>query len=198
MFALASLAIFLLLNASYFSKRLQVAMAPEPVATVVSPRAPEDAVLLGLLNQPDRLLIPRLLIDAPLVRVTERSESAYQAALREGVAHFPGTAEAGQTGNAYYFGHSSDFPLSPGDYKTVFAALTDAVEGDAIYITDASGNAYRYTVTSTQIVEPDDLSVLDQSDKTKRMLTLQTSYPIGTALRRFLVIAELADGLLVR
>jgi LPXTG-site transpeptidase (sortase) family protein len=192
---------FLLANAEYFYKRLKVARlaATEPASTLnAAPRASKDEQLLALLDQPDRLAIPRLLIEAPIVRATERNEQSYQTALRNGVVHFPGTAEAGEPGNAYYFGHSSDFPLSPGDYKTVFAALTDVQIGDAIYITDERGNAYRYAVTGTRVVEPDDLSVLDQGDKTKRTLTLQTSYPIGTALRRFLVIAELADGLLVR
>jgi len=40
-------------------------------------------------------------------------------------------------------------------------------------------------------VSPKDLSVLDQQNFQKKFLSLQTSYPIGTALKRFVAVAEL-------
>lgn len=198
-----SLGVFLLLftllffaaNAGYFMKRLKQAIAPVDRQEVPE-KAIDDAHLMELAGEPDRLLIPNLGIEAPLVYVTERGEASYQAALRDGVAHFPGTALPGEPGNVYLFGHSSDFPLSPGDYKTVFATLPDIRIGDAIYLTNSEGHAFRYLATGTKIVQPNDLSVLDQQGNTKRMLTVQTSYPVGTALRRFLVFAELDAELL--
>ncbi|MFH2062601.1 MAG: sortase [bacterium] len=196
-FAVTSTVLFGMANAGYIVRRTRLAVAP-PDAVEVSDRALDDSALKSLLGSTDRILVPSLYIDAPIVSATERSERAYQLALRDGVAHLPGTPEVGDFGNAYLFGHSSDFPLTPGDYKTVFATLSDVEPGAAVYVTDGLGNAYRYLVTGTAVVSPKDLSVTGQPKERKRMLTLQTSYPVGTALRRFVVTAELDAEILVR
>lgn len=185
------------LNAGYLWKRASLRINPPSLITTPI-KAAEDETLLGLLRQPNRLVIPSLSVDAPIVMVKERGEVAYQQALRDGVAHFPGTAAVGQPGNAYLFGHSSDYPFTPGSYKSVFATLPDIAVGAAIYATDSDGNAYRFRTTGTRVVMPDDLSVLDQGGYENRTLTVQTSFPVGTALRRFIVTAELDASMLVR
>lgn len=182
--------LFLLSNAGYFSKRIRHFASPIERHAVPS-KASDDPLLRELSGVTNQLRIPNLGIEAPIIYAVERNETAYQDALKKGVAHFPGTAEPGKYGNTYIFGHSSDFPLSAGDYKTIFASLPDIKIGDAIYLTDAKGNAFRYLATETKIIKPNDLSALDQYENQKRMLTVQTSYPIGTALRRFIVVAEL-------
>jgi LPXTG-site transpeptidase (sortase) family protein len=140
---------------------------------------------------PNTLVIPALGIEAPVIYVTETTETVYQEALRDGVVHFPGTALPGQPGNTYIFGHSSDYVWSAGDYKTVFAKLPQIELGTEIELTDADGELFRYVVTETKVVGPRDLSVLDQFNNEKRILTLQTSYPLGTALQRYIVVAEI-------
>jgi LPXTG-site transpeptidase (sortase) family protein len=193
---LVLLAGFLTMNASYFSKQVSYALKEKPEAVDVP--AAEDPVMIALSGQPDRLSIPALGIEAPLIYIEEKTQKAYKKALQDGVVHFPETAEPGQPGNAYFFGHSSDLPWASGDFKTVFALLPRIEAGTHIYLTDRSGNVFTYAASSTKIVTPDDLSVLDQSMKPKRTLTLQTSYPVGTALRRFIVTAELEASRLVR
>ncbi len=143
-----------------------------------------------------RLAVPGLGIDAPVVEPTARNEAAFQLALQNGIAHFPGTAMPGQAGNAYFLGHSSDYLWSQGSYKDVFAKLMAIEIGEEIEVTNASGTPFVYVVTGTKVVSPKDLSVLSQGDGTKKFLTLQTSYPLGTALKRFIVTAELAPPLL--
>lgn len=162
---------------------LQVRFSPPPPIV----ETPAEAAT----GTPSRLRIARLGIDAPVVEPEGRGEQAYQRALEQGVAHFPGTASAGELGNAYYFGHSSDYVWKPGAYKTVFAKLPTVQAGDEIEVTDAAGTRYFYRVTGTKVVAPKDMSVLSQGDGTHRLLTLQTSYPLGTALKRFIVLAEL-------
>lgn len=138
-----------------------------------------------------RLAIPELGIDAPVVEPSARNESAFQQALANGVAHFPGTAMPGQIGNAYFIGHSSDYLWSPGSYKDVFAKLMSVRIGAEIEVTNASGTPFLYVVTGTKVVSPKDVSVLSQGDGAEKLLTLQTSYPLGTAFKRFIVTAEL-------
>lgn len=139
---------------------------------------------------PNILLIADLGIEAPIQYVEEKSEAVYQEALRKGVVHFPDTALPGEPGNVYIFGHSSDYIWSPGEYKTVFAKLPQIALETEIEITDADGKIFRYAVIDTKVVGPRDLSVLDQQNNEKYLLTLQTSYPLGTALQRFIVVAE--------
>lgn len=142
--------------------------------------------------EPDTLLLPSLGIAAPLQYVAHADERAFQEALQRGVVHYPGTALPGRPGNAYYFGHSSDYAWTAGEYKTVFALLPQIARGDEIVVSDAAGTPFRYHVVEKKVVSPKDLSVLDQGDGGTPLLTLQTSYPLGTALRRYIVVAELA------
>lgn len=140
---------------------------------------------------PDMLVIERLSIKAPIVYPKGSSETDFQNALRGGVVHYPDTARPGEPGNVFIFGHSSDLPWARGDYKTVFALLPQIGKGDDILVSDPSGNTFKYTVIDTFQTSANNVALLDQGDGTRRRLTLQTSYPIGTALRRWIVIAEL-------
>jgi sortase A len=178
---------YLMVHVRYF---FWAAPADVPAA---SQTESDTAASRPILVTPDTLWIPKLDLEAPIVYVTERNEPAYQAALKRGVGHFPGTAIPGRVGNVYIFGHSSDYSWADGDYKTVFALLPQLDIGDRITASDRQGRAFDYVVTETKVVAPKDLSVLQAPDSQKRMLTLQTSYPLGTALRRYLVIAELAS-----
>lgn len=142
-------------------------------------------------SQKNILTIPSLGVHAPVVYVTEALEEVFQEALRNGVVHFPGTALPGESGNCYIFGHSSDNLWAKGDYKAVFALLPKIRNGDLIEVSDLYGNIYHYKVLETKVISSDDLRVLDQQNNDRKLLTLQTSYPLGTALKRFVVIAEI-------
>lgn len=140
---------------------------------------------------PNHLSIPVLGIEAPIIYIDEKSEAVYQAALKTGVVHYPGTALPGEPGNVYIFGHSSDYLWSDGNYKTIFAKLPQIEQGKDIVVTDAAGRFFHYSVIETKVVGPRDMSVLSQGDGSRSLLTIQTSYPLGTALQRYIVVAEL-------
>src|SRR4051812_599894 len=84
--------------------------------------------------------------------------------LRGAVGHVPGTALPGETGNAAFAAHRDTF----------FRPLKGVRVGDEVTITAPRG-VYRYIVTSTRIVEPSEISVLDPS--AGKTLTLVTCYP---------------------
>ncbi len=148
-------------------------------------------------NTPNMLYISSLGVEAPLVYMEDEggkpSEADFQTALENGVVHYPGTAEVGELGNAYFFGHSSDFPTKPGEYKSVFALLPKIAMGEQIVLTDERGKRFVYQAFETHVVAPTDTHWLEQGDRKERLLTLQTSYPVGTALKRFLVRARLVE-----
>ncbi|MDP3986246.1 MAG: class E sortase [Candidatus Veblenbacteria bacterium] len=139
------------------------------------------------------LAISSLKIEVPLLYVNQRSEKAFQLGLQQGVVQYPGTALPGQLGNMYVFGHSSDYRWAKGNYKTVFAKLPNIKKGAEVVVTDGAGKKYTYRVTSTAVALPSEVKYLSQYDYQRRILTVQTSYPVGTALKRFLAVAELVE-----
>lgn len=143
------------------------------------------------IQQPNMLYVDSLNISVPVVNAKKVGEKYFQAALIDGVAHYPGTALPGQLGNDYIFGHSSDYAWSKGHYKKIFSTLPKIQKGASIRITNSQGTEFVYTVFDSRKVSAKDLSVLSQKGFKKRLLTLQTSYPVGTALARWVVVAEL-------
>jgi sortase A len=181
--------VFAALNADYI--RIQITYALNGPAAVIGPGTILTVPGAPTTSTSNLLTIPSLGIQAPIQYAIKKDEASIQNALLNGVVHYPGTANPGQPGNVYIVGHSSDYRWSAGKYKTVLALLPKIKEGDEMQVTDKAGKIYRYRVIETKIVNPTDLSVLSQGDGSKKLLTVQTSYPIGTALRRFLAIGEL-------
>ena len=181
------LLVLIAINAQYFWAQIKY------YATPVSPASPAEAVPGPETGEPNQLNIPSLGITAPIQYATEKTEAAYQAALINGVVHYPETAQVGEVGNAYLFGHSSDYVWSPGHYKTVFALLPKIQIGAEITASNADGRVFHYRVADKSVVTPDDLSVLNQDTGGEKILTLQTSYPVGTALKRYIVKAVLVE-----
>ncbi len=148
----------------------------------------------------NRIIIPKLSINVPLVTPSYSSlmredwegvEEDIQEALQGGVVHYPGTARPGQAGNFFVTGHSSYYPWLPGKYKTVFARLHELAVGDEYWVY-YGGDKHRYIVSSKKEVKPSDVSVLDQPGS-KRLATLMTCTPVGTTLRRLVIVAQEVD-----
>ena len=185
----AGLAVILLMQAPSLIKR-GAYFVTKPLQGETTPVTAIELQPMG----PHELSINSLNIHTPLVYIAERSESAFQTALQDGVVHYPGTAEIGQPGNAYFFGHSSDLVWTQGNYKTVFALLPEIEIGDTIIVTDNQNHPYRYQSYETLIVNPDETDVLQPIEGEPFVLSVQTSYPVGTALQRFIVRARLVEG----
>jgi LPXTG-site transpeptidase (sortase) family protein len=145
----------------------------------------------------NRIVIEKFNVFAPIQEAVnvdfkknnwEEIEAQVQDALKSGVVHFPGSAEAGERGNAFYTGHSSYYPWSDGRYKDVFALLPQIQVGDIITIWE-NQKRYDYKVSEVKEVKPSETDVLAKTDDYR--LTLMTCTPIGTSLRRLIVTAQL-------
>ena len=131
--------------------------------------APAAGVLLGRLEAPSVKLSSAVL------------EGSDDATLRRGSGHIEDTPFPGQPGNVGIAGHRD----------TTFRALRNIHVGDALEFQTAD-RLYRYRISKTMIVGPDDVYVLDPTPQPA--LTLVTCYPfefVGHAPRRFIVRAEL-------
>ncbi len=157
--------------------------------------------VLPLVGPPDnRVIIPKLDLNVPLVTPPFESllagnwpqvEKDIQSALTDGVVHYPGTANPGQAGNFFVTGHSSYYPWAPGNFKTVFARLHELSPGDEYWVY-FGGDKHRYVVRSKKEVSPSDITVLDQPTD-KRLATLMTCTPVGTSLRRLIIVSNEVD-----
>jgi sortase A len=148
----------------------------ESVHLAVATPAPSHARLpVGALV--GRVDIPRVGVSA-IVR-----EGDDTSTLQHAVGHIPDTALPGQPGNAGLAGHRDTF----------FRGLRNIRAGDRVSVTTPAG-VITYNVRRTTVVDPDDVSVLNPTDG--QTLTLVTCYPfyyIGSAPRRFIVQADLAQ-----
>jgi LPXTG-site transpeptidase (sortase) family protein len=123
-------------------------------------------------------------LDAPSVRLSATVlEGSDDATLARGAGHIEDTAFPGQPGNIGIAGHRD----------TTFRAVRNLHAGDPLELT-TSDHIYRYLITKTFIVEPEDVYVLDPGERP--MLTLVTCYPftfIGHAPHRYIIQAVLVD-----
>ena len=120
------------------------------------------------------LEIPRLRLSAVI------AEGDDDATLKVAIGHLPDTAFPWHDGNSALAGHRDTF----------FRPLQHIRVGDELRVSTVHGD-FRYQVRETMVVGPNELWILDPTDRPT--LTLITCYPftyVGKAPRRFIVKAE--------
>jgi sortase A len=113
-----------------------------------------------------------------------------QWALTNGVAHVPQTSlpwSSTPQRNVYLEGHRLGWP-GTGSHL-IFYRLNKLEEGDEVLLKDRGGSAYRYRVSETLVVNPDDVWVMGQV-LDRDMVTLQTCTPFPTFEKRLVVRAD--------
>ena len=174
--ALGCIAFGWYINEGVASTREQAALSRE--LELADTRVPAGSSAIAAI--PARSAIAR--IDVPRLKLSAAArEGVDRQTLRSAVGHIPGTALPGAPGNAGFAAHRDTF----------FRPLKGVRTGDEVVLTTPNG-VYRYSVVTTRVVDPSDVSVLSTtSDPT---LTLVTCYPfdyIGSAPQRFIVRANL-------
>jgi sortase A len=155
---------------------LPLPISPSPAGTPAAEptAAPTPGASAGI---PRRLVIEKLGVDSPVVQGDDWE------ALTKGVGHHPGSANAGEAGNLVLSAHNDI-------YGEIFRQLHTLEPGDeAIVYTD--GAAFRYVVSSQEIVLPTRIEVLEQTDEP--ILTMITCYPYLLDTHRVVVVAQLVE-----
>jgi sortase A len=148
------------------------ATLPDPESPPADPRAAEALTQVGTME------IPKIGVSKSMY------EGITLTTLDHGPGHWPGTAMPGQLGNVVIAGHrvSHDKP---------FRNIDKLVPGDDVIMTTADGS-FDYKVTSTEIVNPDALWIVDQTpDYTA---TLFACHPPGSTRQRIVVHLALAPN----
>ena len=152
------------------ARRFQAERAAE-FARAAQAYAPVRVRAGGLVGMLD---VPRLKLTAPVI------EGDDETTLKRAAGHLPDTPLPWEQGNTAIAGHRDG----------LFRPLKDIRVGDEIRFR-SSRDEFRYRVTDTAIVKPDDVSVL--KPRQTASLTLITCYPfyyVGDAPNRFIVHAE--------
>ena len=124
-----------------------------------------------------RIEIPAIGVDAYVIAGVTKE------ALRDGPGHYPGSVFPGQIGNSVIAGHRTT-------YGAVFGDLDRLHAGDEIIVTIPTGDRYTYTMSSSEVVTPDNVGAV-MSSTIDAELTLLTCTPKYTAHARLIVHATL-------
>lgn len=100
-------------------------------------------------------------------------------ALQRGVGYHVGSANPGQPGNMVLSAHNDV-------YGEIFRHLEDLKKGDKIIVT-TQARKYVYVVTNSEVVDPTDVRVMDNTRKDSVQVTLITCHPYRVDTRRYVV-----------
>jgi sortase A len=162
-------------GAAWLNSRLRQAEGNRELDRILSRKATNAAPGIAI---PDggligRVEIPKLHLSAVVF------QGADSSVLDHGIGHVDSSALPGQPGNVVFAAHRDTF----------FRSLRNIRKGDLVTVTTESGPR-NYEVSSTEVVKPNDTSVLDPT--AEPTLTLITCYPfyyVGHAPKRFIVRA---------
>lgn len=143
--------------------------------------APTSTDASGEADQPNRLIIPAMLYDHVI------NEGKTMAALHTGPWRRPNTSTPALGGNTVIAGHRFTYTNPRG----TFYYLDKVHVGDEIGVL-WQNKMYRYRVTITEVVPPNDLAI--EAPTTDAQLTLYTCTPLWLPKNRLVVIAQLESA----
>lgn len=146
----------------------------------------------------DRIIIPRLSKDVPLIKTNIKNfadrkwdilDKEILNDLKKGIVIYPSSVVPGKGGNTVVTGHSSNYPWVISKYNDVLARLHEVILGDKITLY-YNQKKYSYEVYDIKVVNPEDIEVM-APDAGENILTVITCTPVGTNLRRLVVVGKL-------
>jgi len=138
--------------------------------------------------QLQKLAIPTIGVEAPIVLPESIDEYTLQRALEKGVIYWPESDLPDEEGVVIILGHSSAYPWYQGNYGSVFSLLNRLEKGDEIFLF-SEDKKYVYQVIEKEIQMPEDLNI--KKEKGKSTLYLISCWPIKTTWKRIAVQANL-------
>lgn len=147
--------------------------APRPAKPVSNPGsyAPEPVVEIGT-------------IEIPKIGLTHRiMEGITLRNIDFGPSHWPGTAFPGENGNAVFAGHRVT-------HTHPFMRINELESGDLV-IFRIQGRKSTYSVTGSEVVYPENLSIVNQTETATA--TLFACHPPHSAKQRYVIHLALVD-----
>jgi LPXTG-site transpeptidase (sortase) family protein len=139
--------------------------------------------------EPVKLIIPAANMNLPVQNPTTTDVSALDALLKNGPAHYVGSADLGQSGNLIIFAHSSHLPIVTNKMFQAFNNVPNLNAGDSITILGSDGKDYNYSVVSVVKADTNDGTTIDTSPSQGTNLTLVTCDTLTGVSARFVLTA---------
>ncbi len=142
----------------------------------------------------NRLFIPAIGVDAPIVDISFASETKlkhgdFNTELYSWVVKYPSTPEPWHKGNSLIFGHTSFYRRKKNPYGEVFAKIYDLKQWDVIKVA-WKGQLYTYEIVESAVVKPSEVDKKYMQYTDGEYITLMGCYPVGSDARRWLIIAK--------
>ena len=142
--------------------------------------------------QARRISIPIIDLDAKVneLRILNLGDSRSYETPKNVVGHIPQTANPGEEGNGWFFGHLESPIRGEGSIFRRLPRIAELLpDGDPVYITiESADGEFLYQVTETYVVHEDDLQLSSSDDPS---ITLVTCVPRLVYDHRLVVTAEL-------
>ena len=133
------------------------------------------AVPVGELDAATRLILPTVDIDSTVkeLAVLDLGASRAYETPDQVVGHIPETAQAGEAGGAWFFGHTESPILGEGSVFFNLRKVPDQLRnGEEVFIIAETGNRqFLYRVTSTKVVYQDDMKLFDSGRATIHLVS---------------------------
>jgi len=150
----------------------------------------------NLLPPTNRLIIPAINLDVPLVESTVASyknftETSFDSDLENWVVKYPTTPNPWEWWNAFFFWHTSQEYWKKNPYGTVFRNIPQLKPDDKIQVV-REWVLYEYKVVKTVVVRPKEVNdtYVNFGEEGKEYITLMWCYPIGRIDKRMIIFAE--------
>lgn len=143
-----------------------------------------------LTEEKNKISIPSLNLEAPLIYLETEDEDIIHQSLDEGVVHYPSSSLPGERGNVVILGHSAPSGWPDIDYDRVFSHIDQLEEGELIYIY-FNNYIYPYSVFAKHIFSLAEKEAYLSLPTEEFILILSTCYPPGKNEKRYVVMAHL-------
>jgi LPXTG-site transpeptidase (sortase) family protein len=122
-----------------------------------------------------RLRVPAIGIDSSVkeLEILDLGGSrAYETPVHT-VGHIPATANAGETGSSWFFGHTESPTLGEGSVFFNLSKIPDKLRNgeDVFIIADNDEKQFLYRVTSSQVVSQEDMRLYDTGEATIHLVS---------------------------
>ena len=122
-----------------------------------------------------RLIVPAIGIDSTIkeLKILELEDSRAYETPNKVVGHIPETANAGESGSSWFFGHTESPTLGEGsvffDLQKIPGKLRNGE--DVFIITDNGTQQYLYRATSSQVLNQNDLTLYETGQATIHLVS---------------------------
>jgi LPXTG-site transpeptidase (sortase) family protein len=166
---------------------------PRPTTTTRRESSPSLSSLGIDTSKAGSINIPSINTTVPLVWSSDPKN--FEADLKNGVIHYPGTPLPGEMGTSYVSGHSSGYFWDKSQFKLAFAKLGDVKNGDSFTVTvtlkTGQQAVLHYRVDGRAEYAADDPRQFLQSSDS--VVALSTCWPINTTARRLVLYGVLTQ-----